>query len=382
MEVNQRVREMEVSIIRQIAQKCATIPDSINLTIGEPDIKTPEIVTQKTAKYMMENQLSYAPLGGVPELRQEIASFYKKKYKIDYSADEVLVTVGSTEALSTTLKGILSEGDEVVVVLPAFSLYEALLKLYGAKAVFIDTSKNDFKLTPEMLEGAITDKTKAVILNYPTNPTGVILSKDETEKIAAVLEKKKLFIISDEIYSELVFSGEEFYSIARCENVKDQVIVINGFSKSHSMTGWRVGYLMTHAKFRKELIKVSQYTVTSPSTLSQIGGIIALKEASDVSKIASEYEKRAKLVCSRLDAMGFDVVIPKGAFYVYAGYSKISNKDSLDFALEILEKTGVALVPGKAFSTEGYIRIACTKGQEILGKAMDRMESYIKGIKK
>lgn len=380
MEVNQRVREMEVSIIRQIAQKCAKIPDSINLTIGEPDIKTPEIITQKTAKYMMENQLSYAPLGGVPELRQEIASFYKKKYDIDYSADEVLVTVGSTEALSTTLKGILTEGDEVVVVLPAFSLYEALLKMYGAKAVFIDTSKNNFRLTPEMLEEAITDKTKAVILNYPTNPTGVILSKEETEEIAAVLEKKKLFIISDEIYSELVFSGEEFYSIARCKNVKDQVIVINGFSKSHSMTGWRVGYLMTHAKFRKELIKVSQYTVTSPSTLSQIGGMIALRDAPDVSNIAAEYEERAKLICSRLDAMGFDVVMPKGAFYVYAGYSKISSKDSLDFALEILEKTGVALVPGKAFSTEGYIRIACTKEKELLKKAMDRMESYIKEI--
>jgi aminotransferase len=382
MEVNQRVREMEVSIIRQIAQKCAKLPDSINLTIGEPDIKTPEIVTRKTAEYMMENQLSYAPLGGVPELREEIVSFYKRKYGIEYSPDEVIVTVGSTEALSSALKGILSEGDEVVVILPAFSLYEALLKLYGVKPVFIDTSKNDFRLTPEMLEDAITDKTKAVILNYPTNPTGVILTKEETEGIAKVLEKRDIFILSDEIYSEMIFEGEEFYSIAKCENVKDQVIVINGFSKSHSMTGWRVGYLLTHAKFRKELIKVSQYTVTSPATLSQIGGIIALKEAEDVREVAAEYEKRAKFVCERLEEMGFDVVIPKATFYVYAGYKKISDKDSLEFALEILDKTGVALVPGKAFSTEGYIRIACTKGIQLLEEAMDRMESYIRNLKK
>ncbi len=380
MEVNQRVREMEVSIIRQVAQKCAKIKDSINLTIGEPDIKTPEIVTKKTAEYMMENQLFYAPLGGIPELREEIVSFYKRKYNINYSADEVLVTVGSTEALSTALKGILTEGDEVVIVLPAFPLYEALLKLYGAKAVFVDTSKNNFRLTPEMLEEVITDKTKAVILNYPTNPTGVILSKEEVEGIAGVLENRKIFILSDEIYSELVFDGEEFYSIARCENVKDQVIVINGFSKSHSMTGWRIGYLITHAKFRKELIKVSQYTVTSPSTLSQVGGVIALRDAEDVSEAVKEYEERAKLVCDRLKKMGFDVLIPKGTFYIYAGYSRISDKESLDFALEILDKTGVALVPGKAFSTEGYIRIACTKEKRILEEAMDRMESYIKKI--
>lgn len=382
MEVNQRVKEMEVSIIRQISQKCAKLKDSINLTIGEPDIKTPEIVTKKTAEYMMENQLSYAPLGGVPELREEVASFYKRKYDIEYDPDEVIVTVGSTEALSSALKGILSEGDEVIVVLPAFSLYEALLKLYGVKAVFIDTSKNDFRLTPEMLEDAITDKTKAVILNYPTNPTGVILTKEETEEIAKVLEKRDIFILSDEIYSEMIFEGEEFYSIAKCKNVKDKVIIINGFSKSHSMTGWRVGYLLTHAKFRKELIKVSQYTVTSPATLSQIGGIVALKEAEDVSQVAAEYEKRSRLVCKRLEEMGFDVVIPRGTFYVYAGYSKISKKRSLDFALEILEKTGVALVPGEAFSTDGYIRIACTKGTELLEEAMDRMESYIRNLKK
>ncbi len=378
MYINPRVKELEVSVIRQIAQKAAKIEDVVNLTIGEPDIPTPRVIIEKSAEYMQNNQLKYAPTGGLEELRFEISKFYGEKYGINYDKDEVLITCGSTEALSTALKGILAPDDEVIIINPAFSLYDALIHMYDAKAVHIDVTKNNFILTSSMIEEVISDKTKAIILNYPSNPTGTILPKENILEIAKFLEDKDIYIISDEIYSEVVFGDEEFYSIAKCDNVKDKVIVINGFSKSHSMTGWRIGYLMAPFEIKKELIKVNQYTITSPSTLSEYGAIVALQEVSDISPIAEEYGKRAKFVSKRLREMGFDVAEANGAFYVFAKYESFSTKDSLDFVLDILENTKVALVPGIAFGVEGYIRIACTLSLEKLAVAMDRLEKYLK----
>ncbi len=377
MYINPRVKELEVSIIRQIAQKAAKMDDVINLTIGEPDIPTPRVIVEKSIEYMKNNQLKYAPTGGLEELRIEIAKFYDEKYGIKYDKDEVLITCGSTEALSTTLKGILAKDDEVIIINPAFSLYDALVHMYDAKAVHIDVSKNDFVLTSSMIEEVINEKTKAIILNYPSNPSGTILPKENIIEIADFLADRDIYIISDEIYSEVVFGNEEYYSIAKCDNVKDKVIVINGFSKSHSMTGWRIGYLLAPLDIRKELIKVNQYTITSPSTLSEYGAIVALQEVSDVSSMAEEYGKRVTLVTTRLRELGFEVADAQGAFYIFANYKKFSDKDSLNFVLDILEKAKVALVPGIAFGVDGYIRVACTLSLDNLKIAMDRLEKYL-----
>jgi aminotransferase len=377
MYINPRVKELEVSIIRQIAQKAAKMDDVINLTIGEPDIPTPRVIVEKSIEYMKNNQLKYAPTGGLEELRIEIAKFYDEKYGIKYDKDEVLITCGSTEALSTTLKGILAKDDEVIIINPAFSLYDALVHMYDAKAVHIDVSKNDFILTSSMIEEVINEKTKAIILNYPSNPSGTILPKENIVEIANFLANKDIYIISDEIYSEVIFGKEEYYSIAKCDNVKDKVIVINGFSKSHSMTGWRIGYLLAPLDIRKELIKVNQYTITSPSTLSEYGAIVALQEVSDVSSMAEEYGRRANLVTNRLRELGFEVADAQGAFYIFANYKKFSDKDSLTFVLDILEKAKVALVPGSAFGVDGYIRVACTLSLDNLKTAMDRLEKYL-----
>jgi aminotransferase len=378
MYINPRVKELEVSVIRQIAQKAMKMDDVINLTIGEPDIPTPDIIVEKSVEYMKNNQLKYAPTGGLEELRSEIAKFYDEKYGIKYDKDEVLITCGSTEALSTALKGILAKDDEVIVINPAFSLYDALIHMYDAKAVHIDVSENNFILTSKMIEEVISDKTKAIILNYPTNPTGTILPKKNIIEIAEFLKDKDIYIISDEIYSEVVFGDVEYYSIAKCNTVKDKVIIINGFSKSHSMTGWRIGYLLAPLDVRRELIKVNQYTITSPATISEYGAIVALQEANDVSDIAKEYGKRVNLVTRRLRNMGFEVADSQGAFYVFANYKNFSNKDSLDFVLDVLEKAKLALVPGIAFGVEGYIRIACTLSSEKLDEALDRLEKYLK----
>ena len=376
-QINNNVRKLETSLIRQVLMKSREIEDSINLTIGEPDITTPEIIIKKSADYMLNNQLNYAPLGGVAELREEVAKFYNTKYNSNYDADNVMVSVGSTEGLSTALKGILNPGDEVIVIKPAYPLYEALITLYGAKAVYIDTKNSSYKVEASMIEKAITPKTKAVILNYPSNPCGTLLSEDEVKKISQVISDNNVYLISDEIYSEVVFTGNKFYSPASVDNIRSKVIVINGFSKSHSMTGWRVGYIIAEKNLRDHLVKVSQYTISTPSTLSQYGAIIALRDARDVGESVKVYEKRALYIYEALTKLGFDVVKPEGTFYVLADYSKISKKESMNFVLDLLENTGVATVPGAAFGTEGCIRVSCTQKIEILADAVKRLENYI-----
>lgn len=370
---------METSLIRKVLARTREIEDVINLTIGEPDLKTPQIISQRAAEYMMDNQLSYAPLGGIAELREGIASYYNNTYGSNYDADNVLVTVGSTEGLSTTLRGILNPGDEVVVVKPAYPLYEALLTLMGAKAVYVDTEESGYRVRAEMIEYAITSKTKAVILNYPSNPCGTILSAEETKRIAKVVLDNNVYLISDEIYSEVVFSGERFYSPSAIEEIREKLVVINGFSKSHSMTGWRVGYVLADKSLRDHLVKVSQYTVSTPATLSQYGGVIALAEWGEVRRSVEVYEERANYIYEAFTALGFDVVKPQGTFYVLLKYSNFTREDSLTFALRLLEETGVAVVPGKAFGVEGCIRIACTQNLEILREAEKRVRVFIDG---
>ena len=376
MNINPKVEKIEISLIRKISMKSREYEDVINLTIGEPDLPIPAEIIEETILYMKNNRMGYPMLGGSLEIREEIVDFYNTKYGSSYKADEALVTVGATEAISTTLKAILNEGDEVLIPLPFYPGYLPNIDLSGGKSIFIDTTLDELQLTVETLKKHITPKTKALILNYPNNPSGAILSEKNMDEIMNFLRDKDIYIISDEIYSEIIFN-DDFISVGKYEFMKDKAILINGFSKSHSMTGWRLGYILTSKELRDQLIKVHQYTITAPSIVSQYGGHIALSKCSDMSSYTKEYKKRCEYVYNRLNAMGIITLQPKGTFYIFGSLSNFDINSSLDFAFDLLESEHVAVVPGIAFGVEGYFRISCTKPVEGLKIAMDKIENYI-----
>jgi len=380
MNINPKVINQEISLIRQISIKSREYEDVINLTVGEPDLPIPSKIIEETTIYMKNNRMGYPMLGGTLELREEIVNFYNTKYSTAYNTNEVIVTAGATEAISTTLRALLNEGDEVLIPLPFYPGYLPNIDFNGGKSVFIDTTFDELQLTVETLKKYITPKTKALILNYPNNPSGVILSKKNLDEIMDFLRDKDIYIISDEIYSEIVFNND-FISVGKYDFLKEKLILINGFSKSHSMTGWRLGYILTSKELRDQLIKVHQYTITAPSIVSEYGGYIALSECSDVSSYTNEYKKRCEYVYNRLTSMGITTLQPKGSFYVFGSLDNFSLTSSLDFTLDLLHDKQVAVVPGVAFGVEGYFRISCTKPVEILKVALDKIEDYIRNYK-
>ena len=376
MNINPRVKEIEVSLIRKIAIKSKEYQDVVNLTIGEPDLPIPSQIIDETTSYMKTNRMGYPPLGGLLELREEIAKFYKNHYRALYSFDEVLVTAGVAEAISTILKTILEVGDEVLVPLPFYPGYLPNITLNGATPVLVDTKENNFQLTVELLEGYITPKTKAILLNYPNNPSGIVLSKKNLDSIMEFFRDKNIYIIADEIYSQLNFH-DDFISIGSYEFLKEYIIIINGFSKSYSMTGWRLGYILASKTLIKEIIKVHQYSITSPSIISEYGGYIALSKEVDVSSYREEYQKRSNYVYERLIQMDIIVTKPAGSLYVFGSLKNYKINSSLDFSYDLLDKKQVAIVPGLAFGVEGFFRISCTLPLEKLEVAMDRLEDYL-----
>ena len=377
MNINPKVINQEISLIRKISIKSREYKDVINLTIGEPDLPIPSKIIDETTLYMKNNRMGYPMLGGPLELREEIVKFYNTNYGSSYKTDEVIVTAGATEAISTTLRAILNEGDEVLIPLPFYPGYLPNIDFNGGKSVFIDTTSDELQLTVETLKKHITPKTKALVLNYPNNPSGVILSEKNLDEIMNFLKDKNIYIISDEIYSQIVFNND-FISVGKYEFLKEKIILINGFSKSHSMTGWRLGYILTSKKLRDQLIKVHQYAITSPSVVSEYGGYIALSQCADISDYRNEYKKRCEYVYNRLNSMGITTLQPKGTFYIFGSLNNFNINSSLDFSLDLLENEHIAVVPGIAFGVEGYFRISCTKPVETLKIAMDKIENYIK----
>ena len=313
------------------------------------------------------------------ELRQKIADFYNENFSGKFSADNVLVTVGSTEGLGSVMKAIIADGDEVLMPTPAYVGYGSLIKLTGGTPKYIDLRENEFKLTAEILEKHITSKTKLIILTNPNNPSGTTLPKEEMEKIAALLKDKEIYLLSDEIYASIVF--EEYTSFAEYwEKLEKQLIIVSGFSKSHSMTGYRIGYIITNPDLQLQVKKVSQYNVTSTSTLSQYGALAALEKCSDRKEVSEIYRKRVEYFKNELEKMGFKCLEPKGAFYIFAGYENIDrlkNMKSLDFALDLLEKTGLAIVPGSTFQVEGYVRFSIVHDIPVLEEAIERLKKYM-----
>ena len=380
--VNKNLDKIEVSLIRQFDQSISDVPGIMKLTLGEPDFTTPNHVKEAAKAAIDANQSHYTGMAGLSTLRQAAADFVKSKYNLSYNPDnEILVTIGATEALSATLTAILEPGDTVLLPAPAYPGYEPIANLVGAEIVEIDTTANDFVLTPEMLEKAILeqgDNLKAVLLNYPTNPTGVTYSREQIKDLADVLKKYDVFVISDEVYSELTYNDESHVSIA--EYLPEQTILINGLSKSHAMTGWRIGLIFAPAIFTAQLIKSHQYLVTAAATMAQFAAIEALSVGKDDAlPMKVEYTKRRDYIIDKMSALGFKIIKPDGAFYIFAkipaGYEQNSFKFCQDFARE----KAVAFIPGVAFGKygEGYLRLSYAASMETITTAMERLKEFM-----
>ena len=380
---NKNLEKIEISLIRQFDQSISAIPGVLRLTLGEPDFTTPDHIKEAAKAAIDANQSHYTGMSGLLELRQAASSFVKEKYNLHYRPeDEVLVTIGATEALSATLTAILEEGDKVLLPAPAYPGYEPIVNLVGAEIVEIDTTENGFVLTPEMLEKAILeqgDKLKAVILNYPANPTGITYSREQLEDLAAVLRKYEIFVVCDEVYSELTYTGEAHVSLGTM--LRDQAIIINGLSKSHAMTGWRLGLIFAPAVFTAQLIKSHQYLVTAANTMAQHAAVEALTAGkNDAEPMKKEYIQRRDYIIEKMTALGFEIIKPDGAFYIFAKIPADYNQDSFAFLKDFAQKKAVAFIPGAAFGRygEGYVRLSYAASMETIKEAMKRLEEYMR----
>ena len=380
---NKQLDKIQVSLIRQFDQAISEIPGVLRLTLGEPDFTTPDHVKEAAKRAIDQDQSYYTGMSGLLTLRQAASDFVKEKYQLDYNPEnEILVTIGATEALSATLTAILEEGDKVLLPAPAYPGYEPIVNLVGAEIVEIDTTENGFVLTPEMLEKAILeqgDKLKAVILNYPANPTGITYSREQLEALAAVLRKYEIFVVCDEVYSELTYTGENHVSLGTM--LRDQAIIINGLSKSHAMTGWRLGFIFALANFTAQLIKSHQYLVTAANTMAQHAAVEALTAGkNDAEPMKKEYIQRRDYIIDKMTDLGFEIIKPDGAFYIFAKIPAGYNQDSFAFLKDFAQKKAVAFIPGAAFGQygEGYVRLSYAASMGTIREAMKRLEEYMR----
>ena len=379
-----RIKDIKPSGIRKFFDIANKIEDCISLGVGEPDFETPWHITEEGIYSLEQGRTFYASNQGLNELREEISKWNKRKYHLNYSKEETLVTVGASEAIDIALRACLNIGDEVIVLEPSYVSYEPDVILSGGIVKKISLkNENNFRLTSEELESAITDKTKILIINYPNNPTGAIMGKSDLEKIAKVIIKHDLLVISDEIYSELTYTGNH-YSIGALPHMKERTIVINGFSKAFSMTGWRLGYMMGPLPIMEQIKKIHQFIVMSAPTISQYAGIEALRNGdNDILKMKKEYDKRRKYLLKEFKRLDLPVFEPKGAFYIFPNISKY-KMTSEEFATDLLNKEHVVVVPGTAFgeSGEGFVRISYAYSLDALKEAIKRIERYLKSISK
>ena len=380
---NKQLDKIQVSLIRQFDQAISEIPGVLRLTLGEPDFTTPDHVKEAAKRAIDQDQSYYTGMSGLLTLRQAASDFVKEKYQLDYNPEnEILVTIGATEALSATLIAILEEGDKVLLPAPAYPGYEPIVNLVGAEIVEIDTTENGFVLTPEMLEKAILeqgDKLKAVILNYPANPTGITYSREQLEVLAAVLRKYEIFVVCDEVYSELTYTGENHVSLGTM--LRDQAIIINGLSKSHAMTGWRLGFIFAPANFTAQLIKSHQYLVTAANTMAQHAAVEALTAGkNDAEPMKKKYIQRRDYIIEKMTKLGFEIIKPDGAFYIFAKIPAGYNQDSFAFLKDFAQKKAVAFIPGAAFGQygEGYVRLSYAASMGTIREAMKRLEEYMR----
>ena len=380
------VKDMKPSGIRKFFDIANTMKDVISLGVGEPDFQTPRAVRSAGIRSLELAKTKYTSNRGLELLRQEIQTYVCKKYNVDYEySTEILVTVGGSEAIDAAIRAITNPGDEIISPQPSYVCYEPITRLAGGVPVIINTkAENDFKLTKQELLGAITDKTKALILPYPCNPTGAIMEKADLEEIAEVLRGTDIIVISDEIYAELTFGGTRHTSIASLEGMRERTVLINGFSKTFSMTGWRLGYACGPAPLLKEITKIHQYAIMCAPTTSQYAAIEALRGCDDaVAAMLEEYDARRKIIVKGFNDLGLECREPKGAFYAFPSI-KSTGMTSEEFCEKLLYAKKVALVPGDAFgaSGEGHVRASYCYSLPHIKEALRRVGEFLEELKK
>lgn len=373
-------KAMRPSGIRKFFDLAADMPHCISLGVGEPDFKTPWSVRDAGIRSLELGRTKYTANSGLKELRGEICNYLQRRFDLHYKEENILVTVGGSEAIDLTIRAVVQPGDEVIIPEPCFVCYEPITQLTGGVPVHIATRAEDqFRLTADQLRAAITPRTKLLIFPYPNNPTGAVMSAAEMEEIAAVLRETNVLVLSDEIYSELTYGLDRHVSIASLPGMAERTIVVNGFSKSYAMTGWRLGYAAGPAPLVKVMTKIHQSCIMSAPTTSQYAAITALRQCDDqIEMMRDEYNRRRRYVVKALNEMGLTCFEPRGAFYVFPSI-QISGMTSSEFCEQLLREKEVAIIPGSAFgaSGEGYARISYAYSVDHLQTAMKRIREFL-----
>ncbi len=373
---NEAVLDIEISGIRQFTYLVRETPGAFGLTIGEPDQNTPERVKEAAKAALDANDTHYPPGNGYPYTLEAISRYEAEHHGLHYAPEEIVLTIGATEALYAGLATVLNPGDEVIIPTPAFGLYESIVRLLRGVPVFLPTEKNRFQIDPAALSAAITDKTKAIILTSPNNPTGCIYTQETLGAVHDVLADKPIFVFCDDVYRELVYT-EDYHSFSEYQDLRDRIIVIQAFSKPYAMTGWRLGYCMADAPVRDRIQIFHQHMVVSAPSFVQPACVAALN--TDVSGVRDLFRKRRDYVYRRVTDMGLEVQEPEGAFYLFISIEKFGMK-SEEFCHRMLKEALIGLIPGIYFGTEGYVRLSYCYSDEELKEGLDRVERFITSL--
>ena len=373
---------LKPSGIRKFFDLLDSMQDVVGLTVGQPDFVTPWHIREAAIDSLKDGKTYYTSNAGLPQLRQEIAKYLDRRFELKYSADEVLVTVGGSEAIDLAIRACITPGDEVIIPTPCFVCYDPIVRLVGGVPVTLETRYEDkFKVNPEMLKRAITPRTKMIVLAYPNNPTGAIMTREELEDIANIVRDTNIVILSDEIYSELTF-GRRHTSIATLPEMRERTIIASGFSKAYAMTGWRMGYIAAPKEIFAQILKIHQYCIMCAPTTSQFAAIEAVKNGDeDIERMKDEYDRRRRYLLSSFKDIGIECFVPEGAFYAFPNVGRF-GLTSEEFCQRLLNEFRCAIVPGTAFGDngEGFARISYAYSIKHIDQALERIEAFIKTL--
>ena len=382
MTINQHLPEIITSKIRQFDTFCNQFPNISKLTLGQPLFPTPSPVKAKAIEAINRNITYYTPNAGAPVTIEAVLKYCKEQFNLQYDKDEIILTVGSSEALTVTLRTLLNDGDEVLIPAPVYPGYEPLVKLYGATVKPVDTTANGFELTPDILANYITPRTKCIILTDPNNPTGVLMSRKNRDELANFLAEKDIYIIADEVYNRIIYTND-YNSFGTYEQLRKKLIIVNSFSKSHSMTGWRIGYLLACRELVQQLTKPHQYYVTSACSVTQyaLQAINDQQTETELATMVRNYKECRDYAYQFLTQLGFGCCKPQGAFYLFASIAKF-GLDSDTFCRRLVEEQGVALIAGNCFGQayDDYVRISYCVDLVMLKKALDKVKRFVEKL--
>ena len=379
--LSQKAQGLAPSGIRKFFDMLAGRKDVIGLTVGQPDFDTPWHIVNAGIESLRMGKTYYTGNAGLPELRRETAAYLARRFSIPASEEEIIITVGGSEAIDLCFRALINPGDEVIIPQPSFVCYGPLVTMAGGVPVFLKTYEKDaFKIIPEALEAALTDKTKLLVLPYPANPTGAIMTREELEPIAEICRRRGIFVLSDEIYAELTYAGKKHCSVASLEGMKERTVVVSGFSKAYAMTGWRIGYSCAPVEITSQMLKIHQYGIMCASTTSQYAALEALREGDeDIAFMVNEYNRRRRLITDGLRSLGIPCFEPEGAFYVFPNVG-VFGLSSEEFCSRLLSEANVAIIPGTAFgeSGEGFARISYAYSVGHIYDALEGIGQFLK----